>query len=428
MSTKTMTKPKKIKGYAATRDQLSIHDSKARYKIIAAGRRWGKNYFAHNDMMKNSWTHPSTITWWCSPVHRQAKRDYRRFVNWFGKAISQKWDSDLRITLKNNSVIEFFGLEEHENIEGEGLDFLYIDEGGKVKSEAVSATLLPMLLDKKGTLTAFGKPRGCSNWFYDYFEYGKSTDPQYADYECWQFKSIDNPYVDADDIAQMKLVTPESVFRQEYEAEFLDDVMGVFRGYKDCINDDIIDKLKPEQGKRYRIGVDLAKQKDWTVLIVMDLQDKTIVGFERFNQLEWSFQKQRIHAYGKYWNNAEIIIDATGVGDPIYEDLKNAGLIITPYRFTNQSKIALIENLIITIQNRAISYPLIPVLFKELEKFSCKITPSSNIQYTAPAGYHDDCVISLALAVWDESQSFDINIFKQTSKGSVQQPYQGVMI
>jgi len=44
--------------------------------------------------------------------------------------------------------------------------------------------------------------------------------------------------------------------------------------------------------------------------------------------------------------------------------------------------------------------PPIPELINELKLYGYKSMRSGNVQYGAPQGYHDDCVVALALAAW----------------------------
>jgi len=76
------------------------------------------------------------------------------------------------------------------------------------------------------------------------------------------------------------------------------------------------------------------------------------------------------------------------------------GLAVDDYKYTNKSKTQLIEKLSIFIEQKRIFYPPIPELLDELESFGYHLTPSGNYKYGAPEGMHDDCVNSLALAVW----------------------------
>jgi len=96
--------------------------------------------------------------------------------------------------------------------------------------------------------------------------------------------------------------------------------------------------------------------------------------------------------------NANALIDSTGLGDVILADLKRRGLRVEGYKFTNESKRILIDNLILYIAKAEVTFPEIKELIDELELFEYD-TSSPNIKYSAPAGFHDDFVISLGLAL-----------------------------
>jgi len=95
-----------------------------------------------------------------------------------------------------------------------------------------------------------------------------------------------------------------------------------------------------------------------------------------------------------------VLLDSTGVGDPILDDLQNAFVSVEGYKFTNESKNRLVKQLQVAIEQRLITFPEIDVLMKELMEFEYGITKTGQVSYSAPHGKHDDCVISLALAVW----------------------------
>jgi hypothetical protein len=89
--------------------------------------------------------------------------------------------------------------------------------------------------------------------------------------------------------------------------------------------------------------------------------------------------------------------DSTGVGDPIVEAIQRlAGEKFQGYHFTQSSKQKLMEGLVMAIQSRLVWYPP-GVIVQELEQFEYEIT-RTGVRYSAPAGYHDDCVCALALA------------------------------
>jgi len=146
------------------------------------------------------------------------------------------------------------------------------------------------------------------------------------------------------------------------------------------------------------IGCDLAKHTDFTVLVAMNAATGECLAWERFNQLDWPIQKERIRAFANQWRG-RVLLDATGVGDPIYDDLILGYSDIEPVKFTSQTKCSLIQRLIVSIEQRTIRWPSAwEILTAELKRYEYDIGPTGNLTYNAPAGYHDDCVIALALA------------------------------
>jgi hypothetical protein len=185
------------------------------------------------------------------------------------------------------------------------------------------------------------------------------------------------------------------VFKQEYMAEFLEDSAGAFRGIEACLlPDDAPLPARPMIG----VGCDIAKHTDWTVLIAMDRKTGRCLAMDRFNHLDWPIQKDRIIAFMRKWPG-KLVIDATGAGDPIYDDLVRRYPHIEPFRFTAATKPPLIQKLAVALEQGQVRWPRgWAVLTDELKRYEYEIHPGGRISYDAPSGFHDDCVIALALA------------------------------
>ena len=121
---------------------------------------------------------------------------------------------------------------------------------------------------------------------------------------------------------------------------------------------------------------------------------------ERFNKLDWTYQKEQIKDVVKRYNNASVVLDTTGLGDTVYDDLSNDGVLIEPFKFTNTTKNLLISNLMRTMDNALVQLPDDPDLIAEFEAFEFDVTELGNVRYGAPSGQHDDIVISVALCAW----------------------------
>jgi hypothetical protein len=139
------------------------------------------------------------------------------------------------------------------------------------------------------------------------------------------------------------------------------------------------------------IGIDLAKSFDYTVIIGLD-ENGHVSYFDRF-QVDWKQTKEKILMLNK---SIPILIDSTGVGDAITEDLQRHFQNMTGFKYTSQSKQQLMELLASTIQQKQIGFPE-GVIKEELEVFEYQFT-ASGVRYNAPSGFHDDCVNALALA------------------------------
>jgi hypothetical protein len=370
-----------------------ILDCPARFNVAACGTKFGKSMGCSIWLAKEVWETPNTYARWIAPIYRQAEIGYDLLTRMLPYEYAKTNDTELKIELMNGSVIDFKSGEHPESLEGFAVDRFVLDEAAKMRQEVWDShrTTLTATLGKGWIIST---PLG-RNWFYDMYLRGQDTLDK--DFKSFRFVTEDNPYVTKEEIETARRTMPQDAFRQYYLAEFLEDSAGVFRKISQCIEGDF-EEAKPNHN--YCIGVDLAKYQDYTVLFVIDELTRHIVYFDRFSQVDWSLQKQRIYDLAHRYNKARVLVDSTGVGDPIYEDLRKLGINVYGYKFTSVSKQQLVERLITSIENKTITFPRIPELIGELESFEYEIGQSGHIKYSAPEGMHDDCVISLALANW----------------------------
>lgn len=375
--------------------QKAFLKSEARFRAVACGRRFGKTTGAIMDMLLHLQKNLRHF-WWVAPTYQQAKIAFRMLERALPPKLTKVNKSELRIEFLNLAVFEFKSAERPDNLRGFGLEYLVIDEAAFIDEVVWEDVLRPALADKHGKLLAIGTPKG-KNWFYQLWLRGQ--DPNFPDYASWQMPTWVNPWIPRSEIDELRRTLPERVFQQEIEAMFLEDAGGVFRNVEQVVQPY---KVPIQPSGQVVIGVDLAKYEDFTVLIAMDELGR-VVDFDRFNKLDWEIQKNRIRAMADRYK-AKVIIDSTGVGDPIYEDLRKLGLRVEGYKFTLESKERLINNLAVRIENREITIPNIPELIKELKIFQYELTKSGRVHLSAPAGFHDDCVVALALAAWATSK------------------------
>lgn len=371
--------------------QRQMHGSKARFIVAPCGRRFGKTLFAINWIIDNAIDDVGNH-WWAAPTYQQTKMAFRMCTSSFKNIIKDFNKSELRVELINGSIVEFKSTELYKHIVGTGLKSLVMDECGIINEDAWTESLRPALMDYKGKGLFIGTPKG-RNWYYEL--YIKGQHPDFPDWQSFHFTSHDNPYLDDNELKGIEDL-PEAILQQEIYAEFIEDSTTVFHGLDKVIQGT---QEASQLNETYTVGVDLAKKVDYTVITVMRNRDRHVVYQKRFKDLTWQLQKSEIIRVVRDYNNASVWIDSTGVGDPIYEDLSYCGITITGYRFTNQSKVQLIQKLIVDIENINIGIPLsFDVLLDEMRLFIFTMTKLGLLQYSAPSNKHDDTVISLALA------------------------------
>jgi hypothetical protein len=336
------------------------------------------------------------LYWYISPSYRQSKQ-----IAWalLKKLLrnDEMWvynEQELKASHPVGLVIELKGADNEDSLRGAGIKGLVMDECAFIKANVWPEILRPMLADSQGWAIFISTPKG-RNWFFDIYQRG--LDETQEDWGCWHHPTSVNKFVPRSELKAAEQDMSERLFRQEFMAEFLDDETGVFRGVRRCA---VGETKAPEKGVFYVIGADLAKTKDFTTLFVINSQTRNIDHFERFQDVRWPEQKERIQRLALKYNNALVVLDSTGVGDAIFDDLQDANVSVEAFKFTNTSKQQLIEKLVMSIERRLITFPNDPILVDELMQFEYSITNEGRIKYGAPDGKHDDCVIGLALANW----------------------------
>jgi hypothetical protein len=199
-------------------------------------------------------------------------------------------------------------------------------------------------------------------------------------------------------LEEEKRNNPQDFFEQEYYCKFIEGAGQFFKNIRENL---IEEESQPEPNHRYQMGVDLAKYQDYTVLTVIDLNTFRVHKQERFNQIDWVLQKAKIEAMYRRYYEPLIYIDSTGIGDPIYEDLLRQGLRVEGFKFNENSRKDLLNNLAIKIEQNKIKIPETQILVDELQSFHYELSERGKIQLKVPEGLHDDTVMSLALACWN---------------------------
>jgi len=379
-------------------------------------------------LVKEAWEHKNSINWWVALTFPQAKMAYSLIKRLLPKDTYIEYKADLRLVLtepdgSEHSVIEFKSADNSDSLRGFAVNAFVLDEAARMMYESF-VSIVTTVTQTRGHGIIISTPKG-RGWFFDVYQRGEKFEfdgtPKYSPHqidcigkECFcpnvdpfpEWMSVrlptwTNPHVAVISIVEAQKNLPSDVFQQEFAAEFLDDSAGVFRNVNNCIKGQLFEDYIP--GYQYVLGVDLARIRDYTVLTVLDTTRNHVVYVERFNQVAWEWQYHKIIQVARRYH-AVVCVDWTGIGDPIVETLRGAGLQMQPYKIGGSAaKQQLIEKLRVNIENGKISFPLnkyTQPMIRELKAFEYSFSEGGIIKYSAPSGSHDDCVISLALANW----------------------------
>jgi hypothetical protein len=221
-------------------------------------------------------------------------------------------------------------------------------------------------------------------------------------------------------LAQERAEMPRVMFEQEYECKFLEGASQFFKNLENCVYDEKTQQELQVSGD-FKLGVDLAKYNDFTVITPFNLNNFIVYPQDRFNQIDWILQEAKIEAAARRFGNARVTIDSTGIGDPVVEELRRRGINIREedvFKFTQNSRQNLLNNLAILLENRKIRIPKDEELLDELRSFTIEMNEKGRAVIKCPDGLHDDRVMSLALAVWgvDEKETIDPFFEQQIAK------------
>ena len=366
-------------------NQEKVRRESKRFNVLDCGRRWGKSKLSVNLLVEGALD--GYPVGYFAPTYKLLEGTFKECFNALEQVIKRKHDQQF-IELVTGGIIEFWSLDNPNAGRSRKYKVAIIDEAAFVKDlwDAWTQSIRPTLTDMKGGAWFMSTPKG-KNDFYKLWMRGQTGEEGWA---SWQMPTSTNPFIDISEIYSAEKDLPALAFKQEYLAEFNDNVANPFgfQFIKQCTMPQSI-----EQPVCY--GVDLAKSFDWTVIIGLDRFGQ-VAYFERF-QKDWNITKQIILQLPK----APIKVDSTGVGDPIVEDLQRQRPNVFGFKYSATSKQQLMEGLQSAIHQRKVGFPE-GVITKELESFEYEYT-RTGVRFNAPAGMHDACVNALALA-WAQFQ------------------------
>jgi hypothetical protein len=201
--------------------QFEVFKTRSRFKVVVAGRRWGKTQLAKTTIIKMARIQKRLI-WYVAPTYRMAKQImWQELID----AIPRKWvrkinETTMTIKLVNGTTIECKGADKPDTLRGIGLHFVVLDEFQDMKPETWTTVLRPTLATTGGHAMFIGTPKSF-NHLYDLWAYGQKPEMRDKGQWCsWQFPTIMSPFIPPEEIDAARADMDEKSFRQEFEASF----------------------------------------------------------------------------------------------------------------------------------------------------------------------------------------------------------------
>jgi len=415
-----------VAGYQPGDEAIRAHKSLARIRCLIWGIKSGKTEWGACEIVRFAMKNSNKLAWCVSSSFNNLGACFvaiKKLLDYYKVGYKYKI-AEHAYHLTNGSIIACRSGDQYDNLRGPNVDFLWIDEAAYVKEEAwficedrLAATEGDIIL----TTTTDTR-----NWIWDLcldggmppsMEYGVfqskgengKRDHRYfiSHWPTWHF-----PWVSEEWIANVKKKRPRSIFDRDIGALFTSHGTAVFNYLWEALSRA---PLVKSNDAKYVIGLDLAKEQDFTVLTIMD-GDGRVFKVLRFQKIDYRIQVKRIAEQAKLWN-ACVVLDKANVGNVIQELLREEKVQIQCVDMnSSEVKTSLIQSLQIAFENKSIKL-IDPKslwgtredkqMYEELGYYATKLTPGrKQLSYGAPSGFHDDCVVSIALANWGRVRGF----------------------
>jgi phage terminase large subunit-like protein len=360
--------------------QSAIYNSRKRFKVCAAGRRFGKSHIAAillgqaametERLMSDGTVKPLTaehFVYYVAPTFEQGKRimwpklrSLLRFER-NGGLIRNENTNDGWIELTSGRRIYIKGADNPDTLRGTAVSFVVLDEYADMKAFVWDEILSDQLSDVEGSALFIGTPKG-KNHFYKLFmnalqqPVNKVTGAKddWEDWESFHFESMDNPFLTESEKRRMQggNRTLETI-AQEVKASFISGGGKILR--PDWF--DIVDEAPPTDEGFVFITVDLAGFKkdeasknkivrtDHSVIAeVLEIQDVWYVLNVQFGHWDVRETAQKIVLTTRRYYSARLGIEkgalANAVGPYLEDYMRAYGRYVTPQPLThgNQRK------------------------------------------------------------------------------------------
>ena len=204
-----------VSGLTGPQNDVFHHD--ARFKMLAAGRRFGKTHLSLVQLIVWAAAKSGSLNWYLAPTYRAAKSiAWRQLKAMVPKELfADKNEVDLSIELINGSRIELKGGDRYDSLRGNSLSNVILDEAAYIPPDCWEMVIRPALADQRGNAIFISTPCGF-NHFHEWYEQAE-TEP---DWETFSYNTIEGGNVPPEEVELARRTLDERTFKQEFLASF----------------------------------------------------------------------------------------------------------------------------------------------------------------------------------------------------------------
>jgi len=377
--------------------QLKIKGGLKRFNVLDCGRRFGKNILDEDIAIKTMLE--GYPVGWFEPTYKYMAPSWREIRNILAPITKDRSEQERRIEIITGGVLEMWSFDSNPDAgRSRKYKLAIVNEAGLVSRlmEIWNTSIRATLADMRGGAIFSGTPKGLND-FYKLYSMAENKE----NWARWKYSTYDNPHIPRDEIDDLKKELPGRVYQQEIMADFVEDG-GFFQNIDQCAILEEVDSPLNHRGHRKVMALDWGQSNDFTVQGVGCRECNKVVDWERFNQMDYTYQREKVKTMYHRWDCEGVMPERNSMGVPNIEILAQDGLRVLSgtdglpgFNMTASNKPPLIQGLAVSFEHDNFQVP--KEASDELRSFEVLTMASGHPRFSAPDGRHDDWVIMLAI-------------------------------
>jgi phage FluMu gp28-like protein len=399
--------------------QAKLLQDESKRLVACMGRQSGKTTTIALKAIKFAVSNKAVTILITSPSLRQSMIMFNRIINLIATSpLKQRVTRATRTTIQFDNKSEIIALPASENmLRGYSAHMIICDEAAFMPEQLITNIIFPMISSTQGHAIFLSTPWGRNHFFYRAF-----MNPNYS---VHRVRSSENPLITPQFLDEMRQNMTDEAYKMECEAEFVEAANSFFQQdlIRQCVVNDppieLIESLEDNiPAGNYYAGVDFGKHKDHSTIAVVKRESQSLS-----LQLVYLHEFELGTAYSSVINHLvrthqkinlqKIIVDQTGIGEPVLDELKSQGFSnVQGVTFTVKTKEELLTTLKLLMEQKRLKLPYHRRLCQQINEQQFEYTRSGHLAFSHPEGSHDDMLWALSMGVWAATRETPSNLIR----------------